>query len=104
MEEPSENEVQQALELFGEFTEGLDEVNEQLEVLEQWYSTGRSLGEENAQKYVNRAEGLYRMATNVLENTDYTPEASEQDILRETEQRIEQLPEYLTEDFRSKYF
>lgn len=103
MDDTTEKEQERAYELFEEFTEGLDELNDELEVINEWNSTGRGLGEENAVKRVKKAEGLYRMATNVLENTDYELDTEEADILRETEEKVEQLPEYIAEEFDASY-
>ena len=103
MDDATEKEQERAYELFQEFTEGLDEVNDELEIINEWNSTGRGLGEENARKTVNKAEGLYTMAKNVLENTDYELSSEEADILCETEQAIEKLPEYIAEDLGESY-
>lgn len=98
MDEPTENEREQAVELFAQFTESLDEVNDRIEVILEWEATGRTLGEGNMQRYVNKAEGLYRMATNVVENTDYTPEAQETEVLENTVEAVQNMPDYIADD------
>lgn len=103
MDDATEKEQERAYELFQEFTEGLDKVNKELEIINEWNSTGRGLGKENARKTVNKAEGLYKMAKNVLENIDYELCSEEADVLRETEQAVGKLPEYIAEDFDTSY-
>jgi len=97
--ETPEEEKEQAEQLFPGFIDELDEVNEKLETVNDWYDSGTPLEQQKIQQEIKSAEALYRMATNVLENTGYELDPGEGEILSETEQQLEEISEYFETDF-----
>ena len=99
MDDQEERHHKQAKSHMEEFIEGLDEINSKIEVLHDWRSVGRSLDSKNTRRSFKNAEALYRMATNVVDNTDYTLDDDERDIMLQTEEHMEHVPSYVEVEF-----
>ncbi len=101
MDDQKERQERHAKQHMQEFMEGLEEVNDKIEVINNWRSVGRSLDRRNTKRTFRNAEALYRMATNVIDNTDYAVTEEERDILLETEACMEDAPEYVEVEFEA---
>ena len=94
MGDSTEAEYERALELFDEFVTNLEETNRKLETAADWYDAGTPLDGTELQQEIKTAQSLYTMASNVLDNTDYSPEHGELYTMASTERVMEKLSEY----------
>ncbi len=95
MDDVTETEYERALELFDEFITNLEETNEKLETAADWYDARAPLDGKELHQNIKTAQSVYNMASNVLENTDYSPETEELYTMARTERVLERMSEYM---------